>query len=182
MKWLDQYSWTSVENADSIMIEVIRDRGSLSPLTGSLVIFVLFFLGYQQGNWLWALIGALGTGSIIADRLNGDRTGLTVTKSEFVVQGNLARGSNGRFRMNTVGLISLIYYRGGRHTPSGLYAIRKNSQTCLIRSLNEQQSNEIALLIYKRFPDLETGDTNSDTLLFGKKAELTSLNLSKPRE
>ncbi|WP_263375575.1 hypothetical protein [Granulicella aggregans] len=108
-------------------------------------------------------------------------TQLTVTTRELTVRGNVGKTFDDSVCVSAHGLSSLAYYNGGEDDPSGLYAFSGYSQSCLISGLNERQATEVALLIYKRFPDLESGDTNSGSLLFGNRGELMSLGLSKPK-
>lgn len=144
------------------------------------MILFVFFVAHHYRSWFWFACGVIGLGSIIADWLHGNVTQLTVTSRELTVRGNVAKTFDDSILFSAQGLSSLTYYDGGEDDPSGLYAFSGISRTCLISGLNEQQSMEIALLIYKRFPDLESGDTNSGSLLFGDRGELTSLGLSKP--
>jgi hypothetical protein len=125
-----------------------------------------FSQAYRLQSWYWLAFALIGLTAGLADWLRGNRTELTVSDSEIVVRGNVGKIFDDRISVSAIGLRSLTYDAGGEDDESGLCAIHNYGRICLIKGLNEEESIQIATEIYRRFPDLESGDTNSDSLLF----------------
>jgi hypothetical protein len=166
MRFLDKRSWTSIETEDSIIFTIVRSRGLLPSLIVPFVVIVGFCQAYRAHNWFWLAVALVGLAAGVADWLHGNTTELTVSRSEIVVRGNVGKIFGDRISISAVGLRSLTYDAGGEDDDSGLCALYAYGRTCLIKGLNEEESIKIATEIYHRFPDLESGDTNSDSLLF----------------
>lgn len=176
MKFFDKRTWTSVETENSIVFTIVRARGLVQSVV-PVVIVVALSQAYWHYNLYWLICAIILLVGFLADWLRGNMTELTVSRSEIVVRGNVGKIFSDEISVSVAGLRSITYDAGGEDDDSGLCAFHAYGRTCLIKNFNEEESIKIATAIYLRFPGLESGDVQGDSLLF--RDEPISLGLSR---
>jgi hypothetical protein len=170
---------TSVETADQLVVRVVRENGWLELAVGPAIsTFALFWAVHIPSFWagVISLVAAAGT---IANWLHGNTTELFVSRNGLVVRGNVGKVFSDQLFISAGDIVSLGYEVGGEDEPSGFYARHRIGGTCLLIGLNEQQSIDLATAIFKRFPDIGSGDTEPGSILFGRGSGPVTLGLSQ---
>jgi hypothetical protein len=177
MPFLPRPEITTLPEPARITFQIEREHGWIEwPLA-------LAGIGFCFWQWsryhliFWAIGGTVATASAVANWARGSRTELVVTADELLARGNTGRLFSSEITIRTADVTAMQYQVGDEGAPSGLYVRHGWRNTCLVRGISEDQTNQILDEISRRFPNIRTGDSDPSSLLFGSSADLTRLNL-----
>ncbi len=174
-------SFTSVDFGSRIDFHVRYERRWLGTAAGLIFVGFAFKQASSHHDWAWFAFGVVGACGVIADRLHGSEVHLKVSADGVETSGNLGRMFSTESNIPANEFESLGYEIGGGDRRTGLYAQRAYGGVCIMPYLSEDKCREIAEMIYRRFPDLGTGDSTSGSMLYAESADPISLGLSKRR-
>lgn len=179
MRFLSETIVTTDEDATTLTFRLERQRGVLELI---LSVTIPVFVGceaYHLKSLVWFAMACIGAFGAVANLLQGNATQMTVTADHIDVRGNVGRMFSTEISIRTADVISLSYNSGGEDQAAGLYARQGRwGNTCVLKNISEDQTNQILNEIFRKFPRIGTGDNDPNSLLFGPGSNLTSLGLS----
>ena len=107
---------------------------------------------------------------------------LLVSETELVATGSLRRVFQTEVKILASDVKWLEYSCRGEGEPQGLYVQQDHAFVCLFPGLEETEVAKLVEAIRMKFPDLEKGDTDGRTLLYGEGSGITVLGLSSGQE
>jgi hypothetical protein len=125
------------------------------------------------------LFPVFGAVPLIADWIHGRVTAFQVTETNLSARGNLDRTFQDQFDIEITAVKSIGFQSGYEDCPSGLYVTHGWKSTCVLPGINKEECSQIVGAIYRKFPDLDIGDRDSGSLLFGPDGGLVALEISK---
>lgn len=177
MPLLSRAEVTTLVEPTRITFHIEREDGWIEWLIGLAIICFCFWQWSRFHTIFWLIGGLVGTATVFANWTRGGRTELIVTAGELLARGNVGRMFSSEISIKTADVTAMQYQVGGEGAPSGLYVRHGWQNTCLVDGISEDQTNQILDEIFRRLPNVPTGDRNPASLLFGPSSDLTRLNL-----
>lgn len=179
MNWFPPQNIETSETDDSL---IFRREGQ--PTFGMLWISLVFALTLPIALYEHAtpsvLIGILFLAILPLLLYKGRSVSkLTVTANELSATGYLGSSSYETVRLPWSEIKGLEFVHSSEDSPSGLYARQGLWTTrCILPDINERQTVEVIGAIYRRFPYVETAESNPALpSLFGKRHDTVTLGL-----
>jgi len=175
MRLVTSASLEIVESPNSLVFRIERQRGWVEMLIALAGVLFCFWGARNYHSWIWLIFGVVAVAGVFVDWLQGTETEITVNNSEIVARGNVNRMSATEIFIDATQVRSMSYATGGEGDPFGLYV----NGRCIAANISEEITNQIVDRIFRKFPEIGVGDTETGSLLFGKSAEPTTLGLSR---
>lgn len=177
MPFLSRAEITTLAEPTRITFQIEREDGWIEWLIALAFICFSFWQWNRFHSIFWLICGLGGTAMIFANWARGGRTELVVTADELLARGNTGRVLSSEVTIKTTDVTAMQYQVGDEGAPTGLYVRHGWRNTCLVRGISEEQTNQILDEIFRHFPNISAGDGNPSSLLFGPSSDLTRLNL-----
>ena len=177
MPFLSRAEVTTLPEPARIAFQIEHEHGWIEWPLALAGTGVCFWEWSRFHSIFWAIAGTFATASVVANWARGSRTELVVTADQLLARGNIGRLFSSETTIRTADVTAMRYQVGGEGAPSGLYVGHGWRSTCLVPEISEDQTNQILDEIFRRFPNIATGDSNPSSLLFGPSCDLTKLNL-----
>lgn len=178
MKLFSHSQVATIELPDQLQFVVTPENGVLDRYAPPVIAAVVLIMLCLTHHYLIALIGFICCLASLAKTLSDPTVRLFVAADQLIARGNVGRMFSDEIRADSSDLKSIGYSGGGENESSGLYAWTKTGSLCLIPNVDESQAGAIVEAIRRKFPDFEQGDTNPNSLFFGKHNEPLSLGLT----
>lgn len=179
MKLIGHTEITTIDEPDHLEFVAVRKHGVFDLfLPPAIAIAFLIWIGLSQ-HWYYAVFPLIALFYLFASWMNGPVTRLAVSSHELIARGNLQKSLTTEVRLLASEIKSISYSAGDEGEPSGLYAQHGWKHTCLLPGLNLEQADGIALLVRRRYPDLELGDRQPASMLFSGNGGLITLSIPR---
>lgn len=179
MKLIGHTEITTIDEPDHLEFVAVRKHGVLDlSLPPAIAIAFLIWIGLSQ-HWYYAVFPLIALFYLFASWMNGPVTRLAVSGHELIARGNLQKSFTNEVRILASEVKSIGYDSGGENEPSGFYVQHGWKNTCLLPGLNREQADGVALLIRRRYPDLEPGDRQPASMLFSGNGGLITLSIPR---
>jgi hypothetical protein len=158
MRYLSKVDLETLELANALEFTVSREDGLLETL--GIPIFALIVLWYfwRTGTlWLRIIAGAAAFATVFistANRVQGGKTRLRVTREEFLAEGNLGRLFTTTIKIPTSNVSAIRFDDGGDGGISGLYVRHGWRNTPVLPRLNREQTRNVIEAIRTKFPEI----------------------------